>query len=1094
MSMMLLCVLVTHAQTHQVTGKVMDSTGAAIPGASINVKGERKGTSADASGFFSIPVQENGIIIVSGIGFAPQEINVRSQSSVAITLMSSDRTLNEVVVTALGIRREKRELTSASQTVDGSLLNKSGTGNALGELEGKSAGLTVINSTGDPGGGTYIRLRGATSITGSNQPLMVVDGVPIDNSINNYDPTNAGFQAGGASGSLTGGVQPTNRGTDINPNDIESISVLKGPAATALYGIQASSGAIIITTKKGGAGKRTMVTFNSAVTMDKVSQLPPLQSLYAQGSDGEYSPPENGASTSWGSAIDTLSWDGATDYAYDKHGHIVGNSDPSAKTPVTPYDRYNFFKTGLTLNNNVALSGGNEKSGYRLSLGNVSQTGIIPKSKFVKTTMSLSGQTKITDKLTTSAAINYTNSTNYKVQQGSNISGIMLGLSRTPATFDNSNGYGSDAYRHKDAYQFEDGTQRDYRGGAGYDNPVWIVNNIPTNSDLDRVFGYGQVDYALLPWMSLTYRVGGDVYAQLDKTSYDINSNAAPAGALYNISYNNRQFNSDFIVNLHKNFSENFGGSVILGHNYFTLSQNNVFTNGNGFNVQGFYDLSNAQSILASETQLRKRTQAFYGEAELNYKRMLYLTLTGRQETSSTLPAANNTFFYPSVGLGWVFTELPGFKNSNALSFGKLRASFAQVGKDAPIYGLTTPFSSASIKDGFTSGITFPANGSSGYQISSGITVIGNPLLKPENTYSYELGTDLGFFDNRISLNATAYYSKSTDVIFQVSLPYTTGFAGELLNAATLTNKGLEITLNTTPVKTSYGLKWDLTFNWSRNINTVTKLYPGIDNFFMGGFGGGEAGIFAIPGQPYGVIYGSTTPHANLNDLKSPLLISDDASDPDGYGQPIGGGVGPSLVIGNPNPDWIGSAISSLTYKGISFGFQVDVRHGGDLWNGTRGALINKGTSYITENRGKATVFQGLLGHINENGDVVHYEGSVEKPGPGAANTIQSSYSQYYWQNTGNSFGGGQETDLEDASFVRIRQISLTYEIPSALLSKIHFSALSLTAFANNVHLWTKYDGVDPETSLSGPSNVQGLDYFNNPSTKSYGLRLNVGF
>ncbi|MBO9572281.1 MAG: TonB-dependent receptor, partial [Chitinophagaceae bacterium] len=405
----------------------------------------------------------------------------------------------------------------------------------------------------------------------------------------------------------------------------------------------------------------------------------------------------------------------------------------------------------------------------------------------------------------------------------------------------------------------------------------------------------------------------------------------------------------------------------------------------------------------------------------------------------------------------------------------------------------TTPYTNANFKDGFTNGITFPANGSSGYQISSAITVIGNPNLKPENTYSYELGTDLSFLNNRITLNATAYYSKSKDVILQVSIPYSAGFSGELLNASTISNKGLELTLNTTPVRTSYGLKWDLILNWSRNINKIEKLYPGIDNYFMGGFGAGEAGIFAIPGQPVGVIYGSTTPHADLNDLKSPLLINDDPAAGDMYGQPIGGGVGPSLVIGNPNPDWIGSAISTLSYKGLSFFAQVDIRHGGVMWNGTRGALINKGTSYKTDNRGTPVVFKGLLGHIDEAGNVVHFEGIDVKPGPGAENTIQSSYNQDYWQNTGNSFGGGQETDIEDASFVRIRQLSLTYELTTSLIKKV-FTSLSLTAFANNLKLWTDYDGVDPETSLSGPSNVQGLDYFNNPSTKSYGLRLTAGF
>ena len=407
--------------------------------------------------------------------------------------------------------------------------------------------------------------------------------------------------------------------------------------------------------------------------------------------------------------------------------------------------------------------------------------------------------------------------------------------------------------------------------------------------------------------MTLTYRVGGDVYSQNDKTAYDIHSNSSPAGAIYLINYTNRQFNSDFIVNLHKNFSDDFGGSVILGQNYFVSAQNNVVTIGNGFNIQGFYDLSNAQSVLGSESEVNKRTLAFYGDAELNYKKMLYLSLTARDETSSTLPANNDNFFYPSVGLGWVFTELPRGSRAKRriLSFGKLRASFAQVGKDAPPYALTTLYNTASFADGFTSGITFPANGSSGYQISSGTTTVGNAKLKPENTFSYEGGADLGFLNNRLMLNATGYYSKSTQGIIPVSLPYTTGFAAKEMNATTITNKGIELTLDGTPVQTAYGLKWNVIVNWSRNISKVVALYPGIGSLFMGGFGGGEAGIFAIPGQPYGVIYGSTTPHSNLTNLKSPLLIEDDPTS-SSFAQPIGGAQGPSQVIGNPAPDWIG--------------------------------------------------------------------------------------------------------------------------------------------------------------------------------------------
>jgi TonB-linked SusC/RagA family outer membrane protein len=1087
----LITVLFTLAQS-TVSGVISDEKGIPVPSASVTIKGSKKGTQADENGRFSIAAVSGNVLEISALNFVTQEITIGNETQLNIRLKAADQSLNEVVVTALGIRKERRALGTATQTISSDQLNKSGTGNPLSELAGKASGLTVINSTGDPGGGTYMRLRGVTSITGNNQPLMVVDGVPIDNSVNSYDPTNSGFQASGANGDLTGGAQPTNRGTDINPEDIESISVLKGPAATALYGIQAASGAIVITTKKGSGQQGTSIQVNSSVTFDKVSQLPPLQSLYSQGNNGHYSPPEAGGSISWGAAIDTLSWDGATDYPYDRHGNIVGKSNPLAKIPVTPYDRYAFFQTGITYNNSVALSGAsaNEKSTYRLSLGNVNQTGIIPKSKYTKTTFSLAGQSAINDKLSASASVTYINSNNNKVQQGSQLSGVMLGLVRTPVTFDNSNGL-SDPADDPASYILPDGTQRNYRGGGGYDNPYWVVNKTPFTSGLDRVFGYGQVNYQPLSWMNITYRLGGDVYSQKDKNAYDINSSQFINGAIFLTDYYSRQFNSDLTVNMQKTFSDKWTGSLLVGHNYFNQNQGNTFTQGQTLLVPGFLDISNATSYLSSETKVRKRTMAFYGQAELNYKKELYLTLTGRQETSSTLPSANNKFFYPSVSVSWIFTEAVHLNNS-VLSYGKLRASFAQVGKDAPPYSLTTPFVPTAFKDGFTNGINFPINGVGGYQISSAIATIGNPDLKPENTYSYEVGTDLSFLQSRIGLNATAYYSKSTDVIFPTSIPYSTGYAGELLNAASIQNKGLEITLTTTPIKAANGLRWDLNFNWSLNRNKVLALAPGIDRFFVAGFGGGEAEIDAVAGQPFGVIYGSTTPHSVLTDLKSPLLISDDKNSE--YGQPIGGGVGPNQVIGDPNPKWIGSVISNLTYKGFAFGFQIDVRQGGDMWNGTRGALANKGTAGETANRGTPTVFKGLLGHLDANGNVVHFDkDGNEVAGPGDENTIQSSYDQHYWQNTGNSFLGGQEVDVENAGFTRIRQVSLSYQLPGHIFSPKHIVNLSITLFANNLKVWTKYDGVDPETSLAGPVNAQGLDYFNNPGTKSYGIRLNLG-
>ncbi len=678
----------------------------------------------------------------------------------------------------------------------------------------------------------------------------------------------------------------------------------------------------------------------------------------------------------------------------------------------------------------------------------------------------------------------------------------MLGLLRTTPTFDNANGL-PDPVNDPFAYSFPDGavtpsggiippgSQRSYRGTGSYDNPYWSVNKDPTTSDVDRVFGFGQVTYTPVSWLTVNYRLGGDIYSQRDKSAFDVHTSAYKTGAIFLINYQNNQFNSDLTVTAKKNFGDDFTASLLVGHNYFDLTNNNTLMRGIGLNVPGFLDVSNAQSITNTETELRKRTMAFYADAELGWRRMLYLSITARREESSTLPAQSNTFFYPSVSASWIFTELDAFKESKVLNFGKLRASVAQVGKDAPIYALTTPFSSPFA---FTDGYVNNGVSLGSYGISTNIASIGNPNLKPEKTVSYEGGVDLGFLRDRLSFNGTYYYSKSTDVILPASISYTSGFAGQLLNAAELTNKGVELTLNTTPVRTK-GVRWDLNFNWSRNINKVVKLAPGLDRLLLAGFGAGEFEADAVAGQPYGVIYGNTTPHSNLTDLKSPLLINDDPNDPnDSYGQPLYGGVGPNQVIGNPNPKWLGSVISNLNYKGFTLGIQVNVKHGGDIMNGTRGAIALRGLAKETENRGTPTVFKGLLGHLDATGNVVHFEGGVEKPGPGGENTIQSAYDENYWQGAGNSVGGGQEVDIEDGGYTKLRQVSLTYEVPKTLLNKWRMTMLSLTVFGNNLHTWTKYDGVDPETSLSGPSNAQGLDFFNNPGTKNYGIRLNVGF
>ncbi len=1077
---------ISFAQTKIISGSVKDDKGEAVIGASVLVKGTTTGTYTDADGNFSLAVPVDATTLtVKYLGMKTKEVEIGT-GSIAVTLEEDVLGLDEVVVTALGISREKKSLGYATQGVSSDQMNKSGTGNPLSELQGKVSGLTVINSGGTPGQGTYMQLRGITSLTGSNQPLIVVDGIPLDNSVNGYDATSGNT----ADLNPVGGTATANRGIDIDPSDIESINVLKGPAASALYGIQAASGAIIITTKKGGSfpGKGTHVEYSVSRSIDKVNKLPESQMEYGQGSGGIYKGPETGTSLSWGPSVDTLYWNGASDYPFDKNGKIVGKSDPNAKTKITPYNNpKDFFVTGSTWNNNLTLSGGTASNGYRIGISNLHQKGIVPVTKYDKTTVTLSGQSVLTNRLSISGGVTYVKSSTYGAQQGSNVSGLMLGLVRTPNTFDNGNGNTDPAY-DSTSYVLPNGNQRNYRGGGGYDNPYWTINRNPYWSDLNRFFGFTQADYKLNNWLSLTYRLGGDVYGQDNKQAYDLKSRAFPTGLVYLDRFTNQQYNSDLIATIKKDFNKDWSGSLVLGHNYFTVKSTRAFVQGTGFIIPEFYDMSNASSVLGSEAEGSKRTMAFYGQAEIAYKSMVYLNLTGRRETSSTLPAKNNSFFYPSANISFIFTEPLHLSDNKIFPYGKLRLSYAQVGKDAPVSALQTYYNLTTFSDGFTPGIQFPINGVQGYVIStSGPTIssIGNPDLKPEKTNSFEIGTDLAFLQNRISFSATYFSEKTVDAIFPVNISYATGWGGLVKNAGVLTNKGVELTLGLTPLKLTNGLRWDITANWSAYRNKVVTLSEGIDNVLIAGFTNGA--IYALKGEPYGVIYGSD--YVRTDD--GTMIISDVQDD--GYGMPIPGAD--NVKIGNTQPKWLGSVINSLSFKGFHLGFQIDIRHKGDIWNGTIGAMDYFGTAKETANRGDSTTFEGVLGHLNEAGEIVHYasDGVTEEAGPGASNNVKQAYNQYYWQNIGSSFIGPTQPSVEDGSFVRVRQISLSYDMPKSVLKAIHFYSASITLYANNPFLWTKYKGVDPESSLVGPINGQGLDYFNMPGIKSFGARINVG-
>ncbi|MCX6273335.1 MAG: SusC/RagA family TonB-linked outer membrane protein [Bacteroidetes bacterium] len=1086
---------VANAQKRAISGKVSSAEdGKGIPGATVMVKGTTVGVTTDLDGNYQLNVpSEAKVLVFSFIGMKTKEVTLGTQTKIDIILEKDVLDIEGVVVTAIGIKRESKALGYSVQEIGSGTIEKSNNANVINSINGKIAGVQVINSSGAAGSSSFIAIRGRNSILGDNQPLFVVDGVPIDNS-----QTYSGNPDQGTN-NLTEGVAYSNRAIDLNPDDIESVSVLKGGAATALYGLRASNGVVVITTKKGSSGaniggSRYNVSFSSSVMFETVNSMPKLQKKYAQGQDKhtghgvQWYGPETGNRNSWGPLLDTMRYTnanltGSQDvngdgvYDWDKNGKLVGMSNPDATSKkANVYDNIgDFFKTGVTTNNSLAMSGGTDISTFYFSISNLKNNGVIPLNYFGKTTVKLAGETKLSSKFTVGGSINYINSGGRRMQQGSNVSGVMLGLLRTPITFDNSNGYGKDAVWNRDAYMFPDGSQRSFRGYGIYDNPFWTVNMNQFKDDVNRMIGAFNMTYLANDWMSVTYRLGNDFYSDRRKMYYAINSSQWPSGQVYEDQHFNRDINSDLIFNFKKDFSEALKTTLTLGQNMYQTQHQQVYVEGNTLAVPEFYNLSNAASVLTRETLNRKRTAAFYGDLGMAYMNMWFVNVTGRNEWSTSLPQDKNSFFFPSFSTGFVFTELPGVKDNKAITdilpYGKLRLSYAMVANDAFIYSTKTYYGQTNYGDGWTPGVSFPFAGLTGYMVDNGL---GNNKLKPEKMKSFEIGTDLRFLNNRIGLDFTYYKNRNEDVILAVPLAGSSGFTEGYMNAATMENKGIEILLNATPYKTK-DFKWDLIVNFTKNKNMVVSLAEGVDNVGLGGFTGAE--VRAVAGKPYGSIYGTHW----VKDTKGNMVINDDPTDPM-YGYPIM--ADDEAELGTTQPDWTMGITNELSYKGWSLSFLIDIKQGGVMWNGTKGIMYALGTHKDTESRGDSTIFSGVKGHMAS--------GVLVLDSTGALNNKRVVLDQTWYNGLGGGFGGPTEANIEKADWVRLREITLTYTLPKQWISPIGFQSADLYFTGRNLWISTPKTGVDPETNLYGADNAQGIDYFNMPSTKSFTLGLKV--
>lgn len=1005
------------AQGRVIQGTVTDSkTKETLPGVTVLVEGTTNATTTDVKGHYSLNVEGEGQkLIISSVGYVTQVVPA-DKDVIDIVFEPNTTLLKETVVTALGVSKEKKSLGYSVSEVSGDDVRKSGEANIIEGLAAKAPGLEVVGSGGTPGASTKVTLRGPSDFTGANQPIIVIDGVIMDNSTNVPTAGDAPFNVNLA------GINESNRALDINPDDIESVSILKGPAAAALYGSQAANGAIVYTTKRGKGGKGFGATFGSSVTIDKVSNLPELQTIYGQGNNGVAT---HASSNSWGEV---------------------------AANPRNPYD--DFFQTGVTYNNNVAIYGGNENSSLRLSVGNTNQKGIVPNSSLKRTTVRLTDDTKINDQFTAGGTVDYTNTGATRVQNGSNLAGTMLTLARTPVDFDIRD------------YENADGTQKQYF--SSYDNPLYSAYKNPYTDETNRMIGNIYLDYHPLKTLSAMWKVGTDMYNTNTQQVYAIssfgNDNADGLGQVNATSLMYRNLNSDLILKFSKQFTDKFGLDLMLGHNFRYEQENSIFARGRTLTVPDYYNLNNAAELYSSDDQTYQKINAAYLDATLNFKRMLYLNLTGRNEWNTAYGKNGKSYFYPKADLSWVFTE--AFKMPKWFSFGKARVAYANVGIAPPLYSDRTYYAVPFYTDGYTNGNTLPYLGQAGLAQS---TLLGDANLKPERVSDLEAGVNFSFFTNRLTVDFTYYDETSKDLLVPIPVAASSGYTQRYANVGTMTNKGIELAVGGDPVKTK-NFDWNITVGWSQNKNKVTFLADGVTQFnYEVGFGGLSS--YAIVGEPFGVFYGT----AWKRNANGDLLL-------DASGLPQV--TSTAQVVGNPNPKWLMNINNSFTYKAWSFSFLWDIRQGGDIWNGTAQSLNTKGKSAITADRNSSYQISGVYDEGTPNAGQAHTTTL-----PGYDNSGADYFTYYKGQN------GADENAIEDGGWVRLRSVSLSYRFDLTKKEKKYvFKYVELGASGRNLLLFTKYTGVDPETSLTGAgSNIKGYDYFNNPGTKSFMFNVKFG-
>jgi len=1027
------------SQNIRVTGRVTDKSGQPVPGASVLVEGTTRGTLTTAEGTFSLDAPANAVLQFSFLGFESQKIPVNNRSVINVTLNESTVVMQELVVTALGIQREKKALGYSVQDVKSEEILKNKQTNVINSLAGKVAGVNVTQSSGAAGAGSTIIIRGGNSASESrdNQPLFVVDGIIYDNATVN------------SGNSVTDGVTKTatsfgNRVMDINPEDIENVSVLKGAAASALYGSRAADGVVIITTKKGSTGEMK-INFNSKYTYSYVGLLPELQGEFGRGFYNQAGAFSDFTMDSWGKPIDK------------------------------PFDNVgNFFQGGNALDNSLSISGGNDRSSFYLSLSNFDQDGVVPRTGYEKTTVRFNGEQKygkLTIGINASYAISNTDKTLTSAGlYGGGGNGTMTALYLWPRS-DNMKQY---LKNDGSKYRMFEGLQD---MASDVENPYWIINKNELSDQTKRLTGNINASVNFTDWLNLICRVGYDTY---NTGAYTY---IAPGGAVLELyqkgrlskSNNNYEFlTTNVMLNFKKSFAD-FDLNLLLGNTTESTNRVNQDHWGYKFSTEGtisFGNIINTNKFF-TDTKSEKHLIGAFGELRANYKNIAYLTVTGRNDWSSTLPVENRSYFYPSVSGSLVFTEL--IPENNILSFGKLRASWAEVGKDADAYATNT--------------YLWPPQTVSGSFIGTGNSWTGgSPNLKPEIQRSYELGTELRFLKGRLGVDFTYYNSETRNQLASPRLAQSTGYIFLTLNSGSVKNEGMELSVSATPVnKKEFG--WETTLNLSGNRGRLGNFLPGVGLFYVTDVQIGGVKAASVPNGGY--FLGMTGDYwvrekdADGKEIPDGRYMIDEAT-----GLYLNSKV-TTNVVGNREPTFIGGFNNTLRYKNFNFSFLFDIRYGGDIYNGTEYYTTIHGLSPRTLDRQSVTV----SGVLNTTGQPVTY--TYEK---GKTYTIKgASFSgdymiQRYW----SSYCDNAYNFIVDTKWLRLRSVSLSYDFTPLFKGRSVVKALSASLSATNLWLWTNYKGMDPEVSVSGSgtggSGSMGIDYCGVPAFRSVTCGLNFTF